>query len=128
MKLTSLLFVLLVGTALGLGALALAAPIAAGPSSQHSAQNQLALTDQQRSQIANLRAAFRDRVKNLDWRVTDEGHAPKTLQQTRELRIALREEIKEVLTEAQLNHMRAQRSACPRGSADTKPQSATLYL
>ena len=128
MKLTHWLAIVLFGTALGLGALALSAPISAKPGWQHSAQSELALTDEQRAQIANLRAAFRDQVKSLDWSVEDGEHAPTTLQQARELRMALREEIRDVLTDAQLDHMRSQRSACPHGSAIAKPKSTTLYL
>ena len=128
MKFMNLLFVLLLGSALGIGILAFSAPLSAKPGWQHPAQGELALSTEQREQIANLRAAFRDRVNNLDWSVTDGQHAPGTLQQARELRLALRAEIRDVLTEAQLNHLRSSAGSCPHSGQTVKRQSATLYL
>ncbi|MEE4297093.1 MAG: hypothetical protein V2J20_10830 [Wenzhouxiangella sp.] len=128
MKSINMLVVLFLGSALGIGILALSAPLSAKPGWQHPAQGELALSAEQRDQIANLRAAFRDRLKNLDWAVTDGEHAPGTLQQARELRLALREEIRDLLTEAQLNHLHSSARACPHGGQTVKRQSATLYL
>jgi Spy/CpxP family protein refolding chaperone len=128
MKLSNLLLVLILGGTLGLGILAFSAPIAAKPGWQHPAQGELALTSEQREQIANLRAAFHDRVKNLDWSLQDGEHASDTLQEARELRIALRQEIRDVLTDAQREHLRSTRSSCPYGGVPVQRQSATLYL
>lgn len=128
MKFGNLLVVVLLGSALAVGILAFSAPLSAKPGWQYPAQGELALSPEQREQIANLRAAFRDRVKRLDWSVTDGQHAPATMQKARELRIALREEIREVLTNEQLNHLRSGAGSCPHGGQAVKRQSATLYL
>ncbi len=109
----------------------LAGPLAAKPSS-HPVLGQINLTEEQRQEIQNLRGAFRDEVDSLDWSVTEEGHDAETLQQWRELRMALRDEIREVLTEEQREAMdAARRGTCPY-SGKTAPasteQTTTLFL
>ena len=128
MKLSKLLFTLLIGVALGIGILVFSAPISAKPGWQHPAQGELALTAEQREQISNLRAAFHERIKGLDWSVTDGQHAPDTLREARELRLALRAEIKDVLSDEQLAHLRSMRKSCPHGGEAAQPQTTTLYL
>jgi hypothetical protein len=128
MKISSMLTVLLLGTALGLGVLALSAPIAAKPGWSQPDSSELRLTGEQREQIANLRAAFHARLKSLDWSIKDGQHGADTLREARELRMALREEIQDVLTEDQRNHLHSQTKRCPRGGMPVERQTTTLYL
>ena len=110
----------------------LAGPLAAKPSS-HPVLGQLGLTQEQQQQIQNLQSAFRDQLGSLDWSVTNGDHAPETMQQWRELRIALRAEIREVLTDEQRQAMDAvSRKACPHSGkvapARVQQQTTTLFL
>jgi len=124
--------VLLVAALVALAVLT-ASPISAKPGWSHPVLGNLDLSREQQAQIQNLRSAFRDQFKSLDWSVQDGGHAPETLQQARELRIALRAEIREVLTDEQRQAMDSARRGCPHhgkaapARAD-QPQSGTLYL
>ena len=110
----------------------LAGPLAAKPSS-HPVLGQLDLSQEQQQEIQNLRSAFRDQVDALDWSVTNGGHAPETMQQWRELRIALRAEIRDVLTDEQREVMDAvRRGSCPYSGkmapVRTQQQTITLFL
>ncbi len=109
-----------------------ASPISAKPGWSHPVLGQLELSSEQQNEIQNLRSAFRDQFRGLDWSYDEGGHSSETLQQARELRIALREEIREVLTEQQRELMDSARKGCPysgkRAPASASPQSATLYL
>ena len=111
----------------------LAGPLAAKPNS-HPVLGQLELNPDQQRQIENLQSAFREQIGELDWSVSDGGHAPETLQQWRELRIALRAEIREVLTDEQRQAMDAvRRGSCPySGKAAPvrvqQPTTTTLLL
>lgn len=110
----------------------LAGPLAAKPGS-HPVLGQLDLSQEQQQEIQNLRSAFRDQVDSLDWSVTNGGHAPETMQQWRELRMALRAEIREVLTDEQRQAMDAvRRGSCPYSGkvapARTQQQTTTLFL
>lgn len=113
-------------------ALLFASPILAKPGWSHPAPGDLALSAQQREQISNLRSAFGHKLKALDWSVGDGGHAPETLQQARELRLALRAEIRDILTAEQLARMDSAHRSCPHGGKpDMQPvrhQTTTLYL
>jgi len=104
----------------------------ARPGWSQPAHGDLSLTTEQRNQIANLRGAFHDQIKALDWSVQDGGHDPATLQQTRELRLALRAEIRELLTAEQLEHMDSAHRRCPGGDKPgvrpVRQQTTTLYL
>jgi len=130
MKISNVLAVLLLGSALGFGILSLSAPSLAGAGWQGSANTDLALSGEQREQIANLRAAFHDRIKSLNWAVRDGNHDRETLREARELRMALRAEIRNVMTKEQLEHMKSARKTCPHGGQPQPVQanSATLYL
>lgn len=110
----------------------LVSPLAAKPGS-HPVLGQLDLTQEQQQQIQNLRSAFRNQFDTLDWSVENGGHAPETLQQARELRMALRAEIREVLTDEQRQAMDAsRRGSCPHSGKATpvrvQQQTTTLYL
>ncbi len=130
MKISNVLTVLLLGSALGFGVLSLTAPTQAGVAWQAPADADLALSAKQREQIANLRAAFHDRVKSLDWGVRDGSHDRETLREARELRLALRAEIRSVMTDEQLEHMKSARKTCPHGgrAQPVQTDNATLYL
>ena len=134
MKAANILTVLLLGSALGTGVLIFSSPTEAEANWQHSDRGTLALTGEQREQIADLSDVFHDRIKSLDWSVQDGNHDPDTLRAARELRLALRAEIREVMTQEQLEHIHSARKTCPRGGqAHPGPQpvqadSATLYL
>jgi hypothetical protein len=134
MKAANILTVILLGSALGTGTLIFSSPTEAEAGWQHSERGTLALTSEQRQQIANLSDAFHDRIKGLDWSVQDGSHDPNTLRTARELRLALRAEIRDVMTQEQLEHIHSARKTCPHGGqANPGPQpvktdSATLYL
>lgn len=55
------------------------------------------ITAEQRDMIRALHGAYRAAVSELDWSVDDNGHAPETVEQARELRMALQAGIQEVL-------------------------------
>ncbi|MFP4277649.1 MAG: hypothetical protein ACLFQ2_09515 [Wenzhouxiangella sp.] len=132
MKRAQVIYALAVTGCLVVLALAFSSPIAAKPGWSHPGHGDLALSSEQRKQIANLRGAFHERIKALDWSVEDGSHDPATLQQARELRLALRAEIREVLTDAQLEHMESAGKRCPRGGQPeirpVRQQTTTLYL
>ena len=52
---------------------------------------------QQRDMIRALHGAYRAAVAELDWSVDENGHSPATVEQARDLRMALEAEIREVL-------------------------------
>lgn len=132
MRKTSTLNATLLVAALVTLAFLVASPISAKPGWSHPLLSELNLSSEQQKQIHNLRSAYRAQFKDLDWSVQDGGHFPETLQQARELRIALREEIREVLTEEQIELMDSARQGCPysgkRGPAPARPQTTTLFL
>lgn len=107
-------------------------PTLAKPGWSHPAQGDLTLSAEQRDRISNLRGAFHDKLKALDWTVDENGHASETLQQARELRLALRAEIRDVLTPAQLERMDSAHRSCPHGGKreiqPVRQQTTTLYL
>ena len=124
--------VLLSAALLALG-LMFAAPIAAKPGWSHPAMGELELTREQQQQMRNLRSAFQDQLKSLDWSVQQGGHAADTLQQARELRLALRAEMRAVLTDEQRLAMdAARRGTCPHSGEGApvrvQQQTTTLYL
>ncbi|HKL51554.1 MAG TPA: hypothetical protein VJ908_10325 [Wenzhouxiangellaceae bacterium] len=131
----------LVGTAivlalLGAFALAAAGPTAAMPGWSHSAQTAPSvgpsIDKQQRDQIKALHGAYRAALSELDWRVGENGHAPDTMQQARELRMALRAEIFDVLHRGSRIAGAAPAGSCPYSGESTpgRPMNDanTLYL
>ncbi|NDY94187.1 hypothetical protein [Wenzhouxiangella limi] len=132
MKKAHILNVLLVAGSLAVLALVFSSPIAAKPGWSNPEPGGLALSGAQRDQIANLRGAFHEKIKDLDWSVDDSGHDPETLQRARELRLALRAEIRDVLTEEQLEHIDSAQKRCPHGGKreqqPVRQQTTTLYL
>ncbi len=109
-------------------------PVTAKPGWSMENHTVLGLTEEQRDYIDDLRSAYRERIGELDWAVTEDGHPPETLQEARELRAALRAEIREVLTDEQREAMKGKQAACPhsgqRGSQTRQinRSSGTLYL
>lgn len=55
------------------------------------------INDEQREEIRQLHGAYRAALAELDWSVGQNGHASETMQQARELQMALRAEIFDVL-------------------------------
>ena len=131
----------LVGTAIVLTllvafALAAAGPTAAMPGWSHSGQTAPAvepsINAQQRDQIKALHDAYRAALAELDWSVGENGHAPDTMQQAQELRMALRAEIFEVLHRGGRVADSVPEGSCPY-SGKVKPvrfvkDANTLYL
>lgn len=131
-KTSALNIVLLAAALMALGLL-IASPISAKPGWSHPVLGALDLSQEQQQQIGNLRSAFREQFKGLDWSVENGAHAPETLQQARELRMALRAEIREVLTDEQRQAMdAARRGSCPHSGqvapVRTQQQTTTLFL
>lgn len=114
------------------GSLLFVSPILAKPGWSHPTPGDLALSAEQREQINNLRSAFSHKLKSLDWSVEEGGHAPETLQRARELRMALRAEVRDILTAEQLKRMDSARRSCPHGGKPdmlpVRQETATLYL
>lgn len=111
----------------------LASSLSSKPGGSHPVLGGLELSDEQQQQIRNLRSAFRDQVNALDWSVENGAHSPQTLRQARELRMALRAEVREVLTEEQRQAMdAARRGSCPHSGrvapVRTQQRTSTLFL
>ncbi len=106
-----------------------AAPIAAMPGWSKDTSGVVPITEQQRDQIQNLHRAYRAAIANLDWSVSENGHASETMQQARELRIALRAEILDVIHR---DGQAAQSAGCPYGGkaqpVRVDRDTDTLYL
>lgn len=87
--------------ALGGLALVVAGPTSAMPGWSHSDQAVMtahpSINDKQRDQIKALHHAYRAALSQLDWSAGENGHSPDTMQQAKELRMALRAEISDVL-------------------------------
>jgi Spy/CpxP family protein refolding chaperone len=92
----------------------------------------MSITQEQREQIRNLHSAYRAALSNLDWSVDENGHSSETMQQARELRIALRAEIMDVLNRGKQPAASTPEGTCPY-SGETQPvrlesNANTLYL
>lgn len=87
---------------------------------------------QQRDLIRALHGAYRAAVAELDWSVGENGHAPETVEQARDLRMALEAEIREVLERGNDKgtssgaRVRPYSGQTRPGSSESK--SLTLYL
>lgn len=93
-KLIGVSFLLAAATAL---ALVTAGPSSAMPGWSSEGHGGMSISQQQREQIRNLHSAYRAALSNLDWSVTENGHSSETMSKARELKIALHEEIMDVL-------------------------------
>jgi|GEM_PF-2103990 len=80
--------------------------VAAGPTAampgwsnfdQASSSVSPSVKEEQRDQIEALHSAYRAALSQLDWSIGENGHAPDTMRQAQELRMALRAEIFDVL-------------------------------
>lgn len=116
-----------------LGGIALVAgPISAMPDWPHPAHEGISLSDKQRDQIRNLHSAYRAALSNLDWSVGENGHSSETMQQARELRIALRAEIMDVLRRGDTRQGSTPEGVCPYSGKPTpvkfESDADTLYL
>ncbi|HMB37547.1 MAG TPA: hypothetical protein VKO85_00575 [Wenzhouxiangellaceae bacterium] len=110
------------GTALFLAALSGLALVAAGPTSampgwldsgQASLSSHPSINEKQRDQIKALHSAYRAALSKLDWSTGENGHSPDTMQQAKELRMALRAEISDVLRRGSEVAGSSSESGCP---------------
>lgn len=124
--------------AASLGGLALttSGPTSAMPGWSHPGDSSVSIQPEQREQINALHSAYRAALAKLDWSIVENGgengHAPETMQQARELRMALRAEIFDVLHRDGQVADSAPEGACPY-SGQPKPvrlegSTRTLYL
>jgi len=121
-----------------LGGLALfaAGPTSAMPGWSHSGQTDSpahpSISEEQRDQIAALHSAYRAALSQLDWSMGENGHAPDTMQQAKELRMALRAEISDVLRRGTEATGSASEGGCPYSGERTPVKFAdnapTIYL
>lgn len=126
----------LMGAALVLAAAGGLTLVTAGPTSAMpgwgDGHGGMSITQEQREQIRNLHSAYRAALSNLDWSVDENGHSAKTMQQARELRIALRAEIMDVLDRGKQPAGSTSEGTCPySGEAEPvrlKSNANTLYL
>lgn len=90
------------------------------------------ISQSQREQIRNLHEAYRAALAKLDWSAGSEGHSSDTLRQARELRMALRAEIFDVIHRGAERAPASGEGQCPySGKAApvrVKAAEGTLYL
>jgi len=112
----------LLGTALFLAALGGLALVAADPTSAMpgwsnsgpaSMSSHPSINQKQRDQIKALHSAYRAALSELDWSIGDNGHSPDTMQQAKELRMALRAEISDVIRRGSELTGSSSESGCP---------------
>lgn len=115
-RIVTALAVLALIIALGLSA----APISAMPGWSKEGKPALSITEQQRDQIRNLHSAYRAAIGTLDWSVDENGHPVETMQEARELRMALRAEIFDVIHREREGVQPAAGKTCPY-SSEAKP-------
>jgi len=120
--------------ALSLGALALVtvSPTLAMPGWSNSDGSEDSIKSEQREQISALHSAYRAALAELDWSVGENGHAPETMLQARQLQLALRAEIFDVIHRDRKAANSSRDGACPY-SGQPKPvkvdgSTRTLYL
>lgn len=109
-----------------------AGPISAMPGWSKSGHPSITINSEQRDQIARLHSAYRAALADLDWRLGENGHPPETIRQARDLRMALRAEISDVLRGGRETAGSGQSGVCPY-SGKTVPvgfddNAPTLYL
>lgn len=115
-------------------ALVAAGPISAMPGWSHPghAAPSAAFTAEQRDHIRNLHSAYRAALSELDWSLGEKGHSPETMRQARDLRMALRAEISDVLRRGNETAGSNQPGACPYSGRKTPVKfdrnAPTLYL
>ena len=102
------------------------------PGWSHPGHDGLTISETQREQIRNLHDAYRAALSSLDWSVDEDGHSSETMQQARELRIALRAEIMDVLQRGDSGRAPAGEGTCPWSGkkipAKSQSNAETLYL
>jgi len=108
------------------------APLSAMPGWSEPGRSAVPITEEQREHIRNLHDAYRAALANLDWRVDENGHPPDTVAQARDLELALRAEIIEVMHRAGEASAPAPGSVCPYSGKTTpvrlEGDGPTLYL
>lgn len=120
--------------AISFGALALATAgqTSAMPGWSNSGKPGISINETQRDQIKALHGAYRAALAELDWSVGENGHATETVRQARELRMALRAEISDVLGRSNENAGSNEQGACPYSGRKTPVRfddsAPTLYL
>lgn len=105
--------VVLFAVLLGGFALVTSGPIAAMPGWSNSGQPVTSINEIQRDQIKALHGAYRAALAELDWSIGENGHAPETMRQARDLRMALRAEISDVLRRGSETGGSNEKSVCP---------------
>ncbi len=125
MRQTAFIPLAILSLSLVLLGLLLAGPIAAKPGWSHPVLGAVKLSPEQQQQMGHLRDAFRAQFEALDWGVENGAHAPETLEKARELQLALRAEMRALLSDEQRAAMdAAQRGSCPY-SGQTTPVRAS---
>lgn len=93
---------------------------------------QVLITAEQRDHIRNLHAAYKAAVADLDWSAGDSGHSSETMQQARNLRLALRAEIFDVIHRGSAVSESSTEPTCPYSGKATpvrlESDGKTLYL
>jgi len=89
--------ILLLLASLGGVTLVTSSPSSAMPGWTHPGRAAPAINAEQRDMIQALHVLYRAAVAELDWSVDENGHAPESVEQARNLRLALQAEIKDVL-------------------------------
>ncbi len=114
-------------------ALVTAGPISAMPGWSDGGHSGMSISKQQRDQIRNLHSAYRSALSSLDWSVGENGHSAETMQKARELKIALHQEIMDVIHRGNAELSATPEDSCPY-SGEAEPvqrlesNANTLYL
>lgn len=112
--------------------IAASGPTSAMPGWSKPGASKILITTEQRDHIRNLHAAYKAAVANLDWSVDETGHAPETMRQARDLRLALRAEIIDVIHHSTAVSESSSEPACPYSGKTTpvrlENDGQTLYF
>ncbi|MBL38967.1 MAG: hypothetical protein CMP07_11215 [Xanthomonadales bacterium] len=124
--------VVLFAISFGALALATAGQTAAMPGWSNSGKPGISISETQRDQIIALHGAYRAALAELDWSLGENGHAPETMRQARDLRMALRAEISDVIRRGNETAGSNEQGACPYSGRKTPvsfdDNAPTLYL
>lgn len=112
--------------------IAASGPTSAMPGWSKPGTSKILITTEQRDHIRNLHAAYKAAVSDLDWSVDETGHAPDTMRQARDLKLALRAEIFDVIHRPSAVSESSSEPTCPYSGKMTpvrlENDGQTLYL